>query len=80
MTFSVRDIDYLFYCRDKPDTAALLDRLCEAHWSFMDGYADRLLARGPSLRNDIYFIREQRANRSVILDNPRTNRYSLAPR
>jgi uncharacterized protein len=45
-------MDYLFYCRDKPDTAALLDRLCEAHWSFMDGYADRLLARGPSLSDD----------------------------
>ncbi len=45
-------MDYLFFCRDKPGTVDALDRLAEAHWSFMDGYADRLLARGPSLSED----------------------------
>ena len=44
--------EYLLYCRDKPDTAETLERLTDAHWSFMDGYADRLQARGPSLSDD----------------------------
>jgi uncharacterized protein len=45
-------MDYLFYCRDRPDTTALLERFTEKHWSFMDGYADRLIARGPTLTAD----------------------------
>jgi len=45
-------MEFLFYCRDKPDVAALLERNVEAHWSFMDGYADRLLTRGPTLSDD----------------------------
>jgi uncharacterized protein YciI len=44
--------DYLFYCRDKPGSGETLERLTEAHWSFMDDYADRLIARGPSLGDD----------------------------
>ena len=24
----------------------------EAHWSYMDGYADRMIARGPTLTDD----------------------------
>jgi len=45
-------MDFFFHCRDKPDTGALLQSLTEAHWSFMDGYADRLLVRGPTLSAD----------------------------
>jgi uncharacterized protein YciI len=45
-------MDFLFYCRDKPNVGALLERNVEAHWSFMDGYADRLLTRGPTLSAD----------------------------
>lgn len=45
-------MEYLFFCRDKPDTAGLLESLLEEHWSFMDGYADRLKARGPTLSAD----------------------------
>lgn len=45
-------MDYLFFCRDKPDTGGLLESLVEKHWSFMDGYADRLKARGPTLSVD----------------------------
>jgi uncharacterized protein YciI len=44
--------DFLFYCRDRPEVGALLERHVEAHWSFMDGYADRLLTRGPTLSDD----------------------------
>ena len=45
-------MDFLFHGRDKPDADPLLERFTEAHWSFMDGYADRLLVRGPTLSAD----------------------------
>ena len=45
-------MDFLFYCRDRPGVSALLEANVEAHWSFMDGYADRLLTRGPTLTDD----------------------------
>ena len=45
-------MDFLFYCRDKPGSTALLHRNVEAHWSFMDDYADRLLVRGPTMTAD----------------------------
>ncbi|MGB0625620.1 MAG: YciI family protein [Alphaproteobacteria bacterium] len=43
---------YLFYCRDNPDTRELRQTHREAHWAFMDGYADRMVARGPTLADD----------------------------
>jgi hypothetical protein len=30
----------------QPHADALLEELAEAHWSFMDGYADVMIARG----------------------------------
>jgi uncharacterized protein len=45
-------MEYFFYCRDNPNTAALRDRLTEAHWSFMDHYAEAMIARGPTLTAD----------------------------
>ena len=45
-------MEYFFYCRDRPGTAALRDELIEAHWSFMDGYAEGMVARGPTLAPD----------------------------
>ncbi|MFF7245094.1 YciI family protein [Embleya sp. NPDC008237] len=45
-------MEYLFYCRDKPGTRALRDELLEAHWSFMDGYAEGMIARGPTFAPD----------------------------
>ena len=45
-------MEYFFYCRDKPGTAALRDELGEAHQSFMDRYADGMIARGPTLTAD----------------------------
>jgi len=41
-------LEDFFYCRDEPGTGALLEEFAEAHSSFMDGYADRLIARGPT--------------------------------
>jgi uncharacterized protein YciI len=45
-------MEYFFYCRDRQGTGALRDRLTEDHWSFMDGYADAMIARGPTLTED----------------------------
>jgi uncharacterized protein YciI len=45
-------MDFLFHCRDKPDVDPLLERATEAHWSFMEGYSDRLRVRGPTLSAD----------------------------
>jgi uncharacterized protein YciI len=41
-------VEYFFYCRDEPGTEALLEEHAEAHWSFMDGYAGGMIARGPT--------------------------------
>ena len=45
-------MEYFFYCRGRPGTQALLEELAEAHWSFMDGYAEQMIARGPTLTPD----------------------------
>ena len=45
-------VEYFFYCRGRPGTEALVDELAEAHWSFMDGYAAAMIARGPTLTPD----------------------------
>jgi uncharacterized protein YciI len=45
-------VEYFFYCRAKPDVEPLWSRLTEAHWSFMDQYADAMIARGPTLTAD----------------------------
>jgi uncharacterized protein len=45
-------VEYLFYARDRPDTVELRERTTPAHWSFMDGYADVMIARGPTLQDD----------------------------
>ena len=41
-------MEHFFYCRDEPGNEALLEEFAEAHWSFMDGYADVMIARGPT--------------------------------
>jgi uncharacterized protein len=49
-------VKYFVYCRAKEGTGALpderLEQLAEPHWSFMDGYAERMIARGPTLSDD----------------------------
>ena len=45
-------MEYFFYCRDKPGSAALRKVTVEAHWTFMDGYAEAMIARGPTLSDD----------------------------
>ncbi len=45
-------MEFFFYCRDRPGSAALREELAEAHQSFMDRYADAMIARGPTLTPD----------------------------
>jgi uncharacterized protein len=46
------EVEYFFYCRDRPGSMALRWELAEEHWSFMDRYADAMIARGPTLTAD----------------------------
>jgi uncharacterized protein len=45
-------VEYFVYCRDRPGTLELREALGEEHWSFMDGYADAMIARGPTFAED----------------------------
>ena len=45
-------MEYFVYCRDRPGIGDLRRELAEDHWSFMDRYADALIARGPTLARD----------------------------
>ena len=45
-------MEYFFYGRDRPGSGALRLELVEAHWSFMDRYAEAMIARGPTLAAD----------------------------
>ncbi|MFC0622579.1 YciI family protein [Kribbella deserti] len=45
-------MEYFVYGRDLPGAFDLKVRLREEHWSFMDEYADRLIARGPTMTPD----------------------------
>jgi uncharacterized protein YciI len=41
-------MEFFCYHRDRPDSAALRRDLIEAHWSYMDGFAQEMIARGPT--------------------------------
>ncbi|SCE69560.1 YciI family protein [Micromonospora mirobrigensis] len=45
-------MEFLIYHRDRPGSAALCDELIEAHWAYMDRYAEQMIARGPTLADD----------------------------
>jgi uncharacterized protein len=47
-------MEFLVYSRDAADAADLrADReLLEEHWSYMDGFAESMIARGPTLDSD----------------------------
>ena len=45
-------MEYFVYCRDRPGSAGQRAELAEAHWSFMDRYAEAMIARGPTLEAD----------------------------
>ncbi|MGW2617231.1 YciI family protein [Streptomyces sp. NPDC001500] len=45
-------MEFLCYHRDRLGSLELRDELLEAHWSYMDGFAKELIARGPTLDDD----------------------------
>ncbi|RAG81027.1 hypothetical protein DN069_35070 [Streptacidiphilus pinicola] len=45
-------MDFLCYHRDRQGSLPLRMDLLEAHWSYMDGYAEEMIARGPTLADD----------------------------
>lgn len=45
-------MEFLCYHRDRPGSMALRDELREQHWSYMDRYAQHMIARGPTLTSD----------------------------
>ncbi|MFJ9626351.1 YciI family protein [Streptomyces sp. NPDC101175] len=45
-------MEFLCHHRDRPGSLALRAELTERHWSYMDGYAREMIARGPTLSDD----------------------------
>ncbi|WP_203964961.1 YciI family protein [Actinocatenispora thailandica] len=45
-------MEFLCHHRDRPGSVQLRDALVEAHWSYMDGFAAAMIARGPTLADD----------------------------
>ncbi|MFG2002926.1 YciI family protein [Spirillospora sp. NPDC048911] len=45
-------MEFLCYHRDRPGSLSLRYELLEEHWSYMDGYAEGMIARGPTLAGD----------------------------
>lgn len=59
-------MEFFVYCRDRPGVDDLRDELVEAHWAYMDDFADQLIARGPTLTDD----RETATGSVHIVDLP----------
>ncbi|MFF8511596.1 YciI family protein [Streptomyces sp. NPDC015492] len=45
-------MEFLCYHRDRSGSRALRDELLEAHWAYMDGFAEGMIARGPTFGED----------------------------
>jgi uncharacterized protein YciI len=45
-------MEFFCYHRDRSGSAEVRAELIEAHWSYMDGYAKGLIARGPTFAED----------------------------
>jgi uncharacterized protein len=45
-------MEFFCYHRDRPGSMALRAELAEAHWSYLDRFAEQLIARGPTLTDD----------------------------
>ncbi|PRX97680.1 YciI family protein [Allonocardiopsis opalescens] len=43
---------FYVYAQDRPGAGSELLDLAEAHWAYMDRFADRLILRGPTLSDD----------------------------
>jgi len=45
-------MEFFCYHRDRPGSLGLRASLLEQHWSYMDRYASKMIARGPTLSSD----------------------------
>jgi uncharacterized protein YciI len=45
-------VQFFVYCRDREGATDLRYELVEQHWSYMDGFADAMIARGPTTTAD----------------------------
>lgn len=45
-------MEFLCYHRDRANSEQLREELGQAHWTYMDHYAERMIARGPTLTAD----------------------------
>ncbi|HTI28088.1 MAG TPA: YciI family protein [Kutzneria sp.] len=72
-------MEFLCYHRDRPGSGPLRDALLEAHWSYMDGFAAEMIARGPTLADDmdtatgsvhILDLPDVAAARAFVFDEP----------
>ncbi|MEV6847413.1 YciI family protein [Actinoplanes sp. NPDC051411] len=45
-------MEFFVYHRDRPGSGALRDQMLEDHWSYMDRFQTRMIARGPTLTPD----------------------------
>jgi uncharacterized protein len=43
---------FYVYGQDRPDAGPAMEKLTEAHWDYMDRFADRLILRGPTRSED----------------------------
>jgi uncharacterized protein len=46
-------MEFFCYHRDRPGSMDLRHAMVETHWSYMDGFATELIARGPTLADDL---------------------------
>lgn len=71
-------MDFFCFHRDRAGAGLLRDDLREEHWSYMDRFADRLIARGPTFGTDgsvsgsVHIVRVAgpAAARAFALDEP----------
>ncbi|MEV0006967.1 YciI family protein [Streptomyces sp. NPDC047973] len=45
-------MEFLCHHRDRPDSLPLREKLQEEHWSYMDRFAEGMIARGPTFSED----------------------------
>jgi uncharacterized protein len=49
---NIASVEFFCYHRDRPGSMALRSALLEEHWSYMDRYASKMIARGPTFDFD----------------------------
>ncbi|MEV0501784.1 YciI family protein [Streptomyces spectabilis] len=72
-------MEFLCYHRDRTGSLPLREELLEEHWSYMDRYAEEMIARGPTFADDgdtltgsvhIVNLPDPAAARAFVFDEP----------